>query len=49
MSDHKKVQTDTFCSDPLFVGEELYNQMGFLFSQFWPIDKIIVESFEWYH
>ena len=24
--------------------EELYTQMGFLFSQFWPIDIFIVES-----
>ena len=27
-----------------FEGEELYTQMGFLFSQFWPIDIFIVES-----
>ena len=33
-----------------FSGEELYLQMGFfLFKQFGPIDKIIVESCELYH
>ena len=31
-------------------GEELYTQMGFfLFSEFWPIDIFIVETYEWYH
>ena len=35
---------------PTLVGrEELYTQLGFLFRHFWPIDMLIVESFEWYH
>ena len=40
-----------FVPTPTLVGrEELYTQMGsFLFSQFWPIYKVIVESCEWYH
>ena len=34
----------------LLRGEELYTQMGFfLFSQFWPTDIFIVESWDWYH
>ena len=28
------------------MGEELYTQMGFLFSQFWPIDIFIVQSWD---
>ena len=34
---------------PHLWGEKLYTQMGFLFSQFWPIDIFVVEKFERYH
>ena len=29
--------------------EELYTQLVFLFSQFWPTVIFIVENCEWYH
>ena len=40
-----------FVPTPLVGGgdEELYTQVVFLFSQFWPIDIFIVEKCEWYH
>ena len=31
---------------PTLAGEELYNQSGFLFRQFWPIDILFVEHCE---